>query len=154
MRRRRVGGRCPGVGRGARHRVAGPDSTAAVHDVDPEFLALPLRLLADAALSAATTAGAGFADFRMERLVSADLTIRDTAVQGATDAVSSGYAVRVVVDGTWGFAVSVDADPGGRRGHRPAGGRHRQGAGLGGRPSGWSGRTNRCTPMSPGSATT
>ncbi len=88
-----------------------PDSTAAVHAVDPEFLALPLRLLADAALSAATKAGAGFADFRMERLVSADLTIRDTAVQGATDAVSSGYAVRVVVDGTWGFAASVDATP-------------------------------------------
>ena len=28
-------------------------------------------------------------------------------MQSATDAVSTGYAVRVIVDGTWGFAASV-----------------------------------------------
>jgi TldD protein len=79
--------------------------------VDPAFTDLPLRTLADAALSAATGAGASFADFRFERLVTADLTIRDTAVQSATDAVTTGYAVRVIVDGTWGFAASVVATP-------------------------------------------
>jgi len=63
--------------------------------------------LADAALSAATSAGASYADFRFARLVTADLTIRDTALQSATDAVSTGFAVRVIVDGTWGFAASV-----------------------------------------------
>jgi len=77
------------------------------HLIDPAFAALPLAKLADAALSAATAAGASYADFRFERLVSADLTVKDTAVQSATDAVSTGYAVRVIVDGTWGFAASV-----------------------------------------------
>ncbi len=77
------------------------------HQLDPEFTGLPLRQLADAALSAATAAGASYADFRFERLVTADLTIRDTAVQSATNAISTGYAVRVIVDGTWGFAASV-----------------------------------------------
>jgi TldD protein len=66
-----------------------------------------LRQLADAALSAAAAAGASYADFRFERSMTADLTIRDTAVQSATNAVSTGYAVRVIVDGTWGFAASV-----------------------------------------------
>jgi TldD protein len=82
-----------------------PGSTR--HLLDPAFTALPLRQLADAALSAAAGAGASYADFRFERSMTADLTIRDTAVQSATNAVSSGYAVRVVVDGTWGFAASV-----------------------------------------------
>jgi TldD protein len=82
-----------------------PGSTR--HLLDPAFTALPLRQLADAALSAAAAAGASYADFRFERSMTADLTIRDTAVQSATNAVSTGYAVRVIVDGTWGFAASV-----------------------------------------------
>jgi TldD protein len=79
------------------------------HHIDPAFADLPLRNLADAALGAATAAGASYADFRFERLMSADLTIRDTSLQSATDAISTGYAVRVIVDGTWGFASSVVA---------------------------------------------
>ena len=68
-------------------------------------------------------AGASYADFRFERLVTADLTIRDTAVQSATDAVSTGYAVRVIVDGTWGFAASVVPTADEAAAHRAAGGR-------------------------------
>ncbi|GGL96139.1 TldD/PmbA family protein [Nakamurella endophytica] len=83
----------------------------APHPVDPEFLALPLRPLADAALSAATAAGASWADFRMQRLLSADLVVRDTAVQTETDDVTVGYGVRVIVDGAWGFASSVVLAP-------------------------------------------
>ena len=52
-------------------------------------------------------AGASFADFRMERIATQSLTVRDTRVQSATDAVTTGYAVRVLVDGAWGFAASV-----------------------------------------------
>jgi len=86
-----------------------PGSTR--HLLDPAFTALPLHELADAALSAATAAGASYADFRFERSMSSDFTIRDTAVQSTTDAVSTGYAVRVIVDGTWGFAASVVPTP-------------------------------------------
>ena len=77
------------------------------HDIDPSFLQLPLLLLGDAALAAASAAGASFADFRFERLMTQALTIRDTAVQSTNDGVTTGYAVRVIVDGTWGFASSV-----------------------------------------------
>jgi len=81
------------------------------HPIDASFLALPLHALADAALSAATHAGASFADFRFHRLRSSMLAVRDTAVQSAVDAASSGYAVRVIADGAWGFASSVIATP-------------------------------------------
>jgi TldD protein len=77
------------------------------HGVDPAFTDLPLAGLADAALAAATGAGAGFAEFRFERLLSSTLSIRDTAVQSAADAQTTGFAVRVIVDGVWGFAASV-----------------------------------------------
>lgn len=80
-------------------------------EIDPSFLALPLRGLADAALAAAKAAGASFADFRFHRLQQSIIAIRDTAVQANTDAVTSGYAVRVIVDGVWGFAAAVVATP-------------------------------------------
>ncbi len=86
-------------------------AAASVRSVDPEFLAFPRRTLADAALSAATAAGASFADFRFERLMTSDLSLRDTAVQSSVDSVITGFAVRVLVDGTWGFASSVVPTP-------------------------------------------
>ena len=72
--------------------------------IDPEFLALPMRDLADAALSAAGSAGAQFCDFRCERTCVGNLLVRDTAVQDASESTGTGYAVRVIVDGVWGFA--------------------------------------------------
>ena len=89
----------------------GPATSGGRSQIDPGFLALPLSALADAALSAAGAAGASFADFRFERIATQSLTVRDTAVQSATDAVTTGYAVRVVVDGAWGFAASVVPTP-------------------------------------------
>lgn len=80
-------------------------------DVDADFLALPLRRLADAALQRARDFGVEHADFRLERLRSQDLRLRDGALQGAHDGVDVGYAVRVIVDGTWGFASTVELTP-------------------------------------------
>jgi Predicted molecular chaperone distantly related to HSP70-fold metalloproteases len=79
----------------------------AIHLVDRTFVDLPLRKLAEAALAAATGAGASFADFRFERLQTQSIGIRDTDVQSTNDAVTTGYAVRVIVDGSWGFAASI-----------------------------------------------
>ncbi len=79
-------------------------SPALQHSIDSEFLALPLRRLADAALSAAKGVGAQFCDFRCERQCVAMLQVRDNAVQDTSDSTSTGYAVRVIVDGVWGFA--------------------------------------------------
>ncbi|MEO6881930.1 MAG: TldD/PmbA family protein [Mycobacteriaceae bacterium] len=72
--------------------------------VDPDFLALPLRALADAALSRARELGATHADVRVHRLQTQGLSLRDGAVQSASNDASVGLAVRVVVEGTWGFA--------------------------------------------------
>ena len=82
-----------------------------VHPVDEAFLSLPFRALADAAIAAARGAGAEHADFRFQRINTGAVTVRDHAVQANTEAVTAGYAVRVIVDGCWGFAASVVPTP-------------------------------------------
>ncbi|HEY2096097.1 MAG TPA: TldD/PmbA family protein [Pseudonocardia sp.] len=79
--------------------------------IDPEFRALPLGALADAALSRARQLGANHADVRVERILSQSLALRDGAVSSAMDAITVGLAVRVIVDGTWGFASTVELTP-------------------------------------------
>lgn len=78
------------------------------HAVDPTFLALPLRALADAALARARALGADHADFRLERVRSAAWRLRDARPAGSSDSTDLGYAVRVVHGGAWGFASGVD----------------------------------------------
>jgi TldD protein len=78
------------------------------HPIDPAFLALPLRGVADAALQAAREAGVTHADVRVERVRGQDLSMRDGRVQSLGDDDAVGLAVRVVHDGTWGFASSPD----------------------------------------------
>ena len=79
--------------------------------IDPEFRALPLGALADAALSRARQLGASHADLRVERILSQDLALRDGAVSSANDEIVLGLAVRVIVDGTWGFASTHQLTP-------------------------------------------
>jgi TldD protein len=83
------------------------------HDarIDAEFAALPLRNLADAALDAARTLGADHADFRVERVRGQRIALSDGKLESLSDGDDSGLAVRVIVDGTWGFASAVDLTP-------------------------------------------
>jgi TldD protein len=81
------------------------------HAVDPAFLALPHRTLADAALDRARRAGAAHADFRFERVRYQHFSVRDGQLQGAQDSEDLGFAVRVVLDGAWGFASGVVLTP-------------------------------------------
>ncbi|GAA4474767.1 TldD/PmbA family protein [Rhodococcus olei] len=83
----------------------------AAHDVDPDFLALPLAALTDAALSAARAAGAAHADLRVHRLLTQSVRLRDGAVQSVADGDELGLSVRVIVDGTWGFASHAELTP-------------------------------------------
>jgi predicted Zn-dependent protease len=76
--------------------------------IDPEFTAYPLRELAAAALECAAGLGAGHADFRAERITEQQVGLSDGQLETLFDAVDVGLAVRVVVDGTWGFAAAVD----------------------------------------------
>ena len=76
--------------------------------IDPEFAGLPLKELADAALDQARSLGAQHADFRVERIRGQRIALSDGRLQSLSDGDDSGLAVRVVVDGTWGFASAVD----------------------------------------------
>jgi TldD protein len=78
------------------------------HDIDPRFLALPMGALADAALQRARDLGVEHADFRLERLRSQGISMRDARLEGSHDGEDVGFAVRVVHNGTWGFASGVD----------------------------------------------
>jgi TldD protein len=79
--------------------------------IDAEFTGLPLGTLADAALDAAKAQGAQHADFRVERIRGQRISLSDGKLQGLNDSDDSGLAVRVIVDGTWGFASAVDLTP-------------------------------------------
>jgi TldD protein len=79
--------------------------------IDPEFTAYPLRPLADAALQHATELGAEHADFRAERILAQRIVLSDGALETLDDSDVLGLGVRVVVDGTWGFAATVDMTP-------------------------------------------
>jgi TldD protein len=79
--------------------------------IDPEFTAYPLRALADTALQRAEELGAQHADFRAERILAQEIVLSDGAPETLDDSDVLGLAVRVVVDGTWGFAATVDLTP-------------------------------------------
>ncbi|MCW2730141.1 MAG: peptidase modulator of gyrase, partial [Mycobacterium sp.] len=79
--------------------------------VDTDFLALPRHQLADAALSAATSAGASYADLRIHRITSEIVQLRDGELETSVVSREVGLAVRVIVDGTWGFASHAELDP-------------------------------------------
>ena len=79
--------------------------------VDADFLALPRHALADAALSAARAAGASHADLRIHAVTTEVVQLRDGELQSAVTDREIGLAVRVIVDGTWGFASHAELAP-------------------------------------------
>jgi TldD protein len=79
-----------------------------VPGIDPEFTAYPLAELAAAARQRATELGAQHADFRAERIRAQRIGLSDGHLETMFDADDLGLAVRVVLDGSWGFAASVD----------------------------------------------
>jgi TldD protein len=81
------------------------------HQIDPEFTAHPLRRLADAALQRAADLGAEYADFRAERVRGQQIGLSDGNLETLYDTDDLGLAVRVVVEGTWGFGAAVDLTP-------------------------------------------
>jgi len=82
-----------------------------VPEIDPAFLQLPMRRLADVALTRARELGVEHADFRFERVRTQDLALRDARLETTRDGADVGFAVRVVHDTTWGFAAGVDLTP-------------------------------------------
>lgn len=64
------------------------------------------RDIATAALDAATRAGAQYADVRVSTNRSQNVSTREQIVTGLSDSETSGVGIRVLVEGTWGFAAS------------------------------------------------
>ncbi|MDE2481600.1 MAG: TldD/PmbA family protein [bacterium] len=60
------------------------------------------------ALDTATTRGAHYADIRFERVRNERIEVRNGIVATLADSASSGYGIRALVDGAWGFAASAD----------------------------------------------
>ncbi|HEX3824431.1 MAG TPA: TldD/PmbA family protein [Mycobacteriales bacterium] len=85
------------------------------HQIDPEFTALPLHAIADAALERAQQRGVEHADVRIERIRTANLALHDARLETSHDDDERGLSVRVVHDGTWGFAGGLVVDPGAAR---------------------------------------
>jgi len=79
--------------------------------IDEDFLALPLDACADAALARGRDLGAVHVDVRVVSTLTQWLRLRDARIEGSSLDVDSGLAVRVVVDGCWGFAASDVVTP-------------------------------------------
>jgi TldD protein len=80
---------------------------ATPHTVDESFLALPLSALTDSALTRAVDLGCEHADIRVERIRTQSISLRDARPEAFADVEDLGLAVRVVHEGTWGFAAGV-----------------------------------------------
>ena len=78
-----------------------------------EALLVPVDLakkkaLADAALAAATQAGASYCDVRVGRYLRQFVITREDKVQNVVNTESIGVGVRVLANGAWGFAATND----------------------------------------------
>ncbi|MGW3773318.1 TldD/PmbA family protein [Actinomadura verrucosospora] len=76
--------------------------------MDASFSALPLRSLADAALGRAAELGAAHASFRLDRVRTARLLLRDGVLGGGQDTTDTGLAVRLWHRGVPGFAAAPE----------------------------------------------
>ena len=63
--------------------------------------------LIELALDAAQRAGAGYADVRVTERQTESLTVKNGALEAASSNLSTGFGVRVLVDGAWGFSGSA-----------------------------------------------
>src|SRR6476661_8535436 len=90
-----------------RHWPATSLGRMAQKEIDPTFLALPYKRLGQVALERARDFGVTHADFRFERNRHQYFSVRDGSLEGAQDGEDLGFAVRVILDGAWGFASGV-----------------------------------------------
>ena len=66
------------------------------------------KAMANLALNAATAAGASYCDVRIGRYLRQSILTRESKVQSITNSESTGVGIRVIANGTWGFAASSD----------------------------------------------
>jgi TldD protein len=69
------------------------------------------KKLADIALNTAKSKGATYTDIRIGRYLQQSLFTRETRVQNLVNSESFGLGIRVIANGTWGFAATSDVTP-------------------------------------------
>ncbi len=69
------------------------------------------KQLADVALNAAKSVGATYADARIGRYLNQFITTREKVVNNVVNTESAGIGIRVIANGTWGFASTSIMTP-------------------------------------------
>ncbi len=70
-----------------------------------------MRDLTARAMNLAQVQGASYADIRIVHTTTQTLTVKNGVVEAITENESTGFGVRALADGAWGFASSADATP-------------------------------------------
>ncbi|MEQ8477664.1 TldD/PmbA family protein [Fulvivirga sp.] len=71
------------------------------------------KMMADVALNTAKSLGATYADARIGRYLNQYVFTREDKVQNVVNTESFGIGIRVITNGTWGFASTNDVSPDG-----------------------------------------
>jgi TldD protein len=71
------------------------------------------KRLADVGLNTARSNGATYADVRIGRYLNQFVTTRENKVQSVRNTESYGVGIRVIANGTWGFAATNEVTPDG-----------------------------------------
>src|SRR6266699_4236766 len=69
-----------------------------------------MRDLANRALNIAQQLGASYVDVRVMERTTEGIDVKNGRVEGISSGTSSGFNVRVIVDGAWGFSSSANMD--------------------------------------------
>ena len=76
--------------------------------LDPGMDVAVKKRLADVALNTARSLGASYADARIGRYLNQFISTREDKVQNVVNTESFGIGIRVIANGTWGFASTND----------------------------------------------
>ena len=79
----------------------------------PSLPASTKKQLADVALNTAKSLGATYTDVRVGRYLNQFINTRENKVQNVVNTESFGVGVRVIANGTWGFAATNNVTPDG-----------------------------------------
>lgn len=79
--------------------------------LDPVMDAAQKKQLADVALNTTRSMGSTYADVRIGRYLNQFVTTREKKVQNTINTESFGVGVRVIANGTWGFAATNQVTP-------------------------------------------
>jgi TldD protein len=87
------------------------NSVAAEYLLEPGVDVATKKRFADIALNAAKSKGATYTDVRIGRYLQQFMFTREMKVQNIVNAESYGVGIRVIANGTWGFAATSNVTP-------------------------------------------